>query len=66
MAIFEYRSDGWPLCPACGTDSLQSVEAVKDSSVPVTSRIPLRQPLPDDKMACAHCSWTGFVEKRRD
>lgn len=47
--IFEYRRDGWPLCPQCGEDELAS------------ATIPARV---TDPLACLVCRWRGTVQVR--
>jgi hypothetical protein len=46
---FEYRRDGWPLCPCCGEDELMSRE------------FPART---TDMLQCLACSWRGTVPER--
>ncbi len=48
----KYRDDGWPLCPSCGRDTL-------DSQVPIDICITA---LPADKMFCLRCHWSGFTK----
>lgn len=41
-----YRSDGWPLCPRCGEDELQSLAT---------------PPRADSVLHCLSCLWRGVV-----
>jgi hypothetical protein len=43
---FEYRRDGWPLCPNCGDDELWSRAL---------------DPRATDPLRCYVCGWSGVV-----
>lgn len=49
--VYEYRVDGWPLCPRCGADELFSGE------------IPAK---PTDDLQCLACNWRGAVPVKSD
>lgn len=53
---YEYRSDGWPLCPECGGDSLVSTQYPAFTSAESSFR-----QSPTDRMKCIDCNWTGTV-----
>lgn len=59
---FEYRKDGWPLCPRCGEDELMSQYATRAfaDTLEQKARMLLRA-TPVDPMLCLQCRWTGFV-----
>lgn len=61
--MFEYRKDGWPLCPVCGDDELMSTmqPAGVDPSIGVKWT---RQPTVIDPMRCLSCGWEGRVPSR--
>ena len=48
---YEYRRDGWPLCPNCGEDELWSRAL---------------HPVATDPLRCYVCGWTGQVPARSD
>lgn len=50
----EYRSDGWPLCPRCGSDELAS-------TVPIDFHVVkgCRKANATDPMKCLYCHWDG-------
>src|SRR6266496_849093 len=43
---FEYRADGWPLCPRCGDDELWS------AALPASTT---------GDLSCYRCGWSGSV-----
>jgi hypothetical protein len=43
---YEYRKDGWPLCPGCGEDELWSRAL---------------DPRATDPLRCYRCGWSGVV-----
>lgn len=49
MTDYEYRRDGWPLCPRCGEDELWSAVAI----------FSMADPLGD--LRCYNCNWEGRV-----
>jgi hypothetical protein len=55
-AAFEYRRDGWPLCPQCGEDELMSLVPYSISLFPKAT----------DRMRCLVCRWEGFVPAREE
>lgn len=71
--MFEYRRDGWPLCPVCGEDELASTRPI--DTEPITDargRIIGRRLVVDvsrphattDPMRCLRCGWAGTVPAR--
>jgi hypothetical protein len=47
--LWQYRADGWPLCPACGEDELHSRETIAS---------------PLDPLRCYRCGWQGRAPGR--
>jgi len=53
-----HRADGWPLCPSCGNDGL-------DTLVPDYERTHYHNTLWHFflyRWRCSHCSWDGYIE----
>jgi predicted RNA-binding Zn-ribbon protein involved in translation (DUF1610 family) len=46
---YEYRKDGWPLCPECGEDELWSTRSFDEP------------PDPSHPMRCYNCAFEGKV-----
>ena len=51
---YDYRKDGWPLCPQCGEDELMSLAAIAT----------MTKARPTDPMRCYVCHWSGEVPPR--
>jgi hypothetical protein len=69
MTAAEYRTDGWPLCPRCGTDGLRSTRTSTSGKTKRGRRpkdAPPRDPLPTDEMFCRECGWNGCVVARKE
>ena len=64
---FEYRRDGWPLCPQCGEDELfTTVYPLTYEPNPDDPRRTVamwRIPIATDPMQCYRCRWTGSVPR---
>lgn len=63
MNEYQYRKDGWPLCPQCGEDELASTHPVTNGARrdgTVVGHL-VRQPKPTDPMRCYLCKWEGEV-----
>jgi hypothetical protein len=60
--MFEYRRDGWPLCPVCGDDELMSM--VNPVTSGPTDPLQVRKATATDPMTCLSCGWQGRVPAR--
>ena len=55
---FEYRRDGWPLCPQCGEDELADL-SVRDWPAASFKADPAAE------LTCYVCHWHGTVPVRK-
>jgi hypothetical protein len=68
VTFTEFRSDGWPLCPACGEDELYSFLSMRDPFYVMNyfdehgSNPPIQEYI-DAGMCCYFCSWRHETTK---
>jgi hypothetical protein len=59
---YEYRPDGWPLCPQCGDDELWSRVPGHSSELPETPALLLA--CFAEPFTCYFCNWSGRLPHR--
>jgi hypothetical protein len=63
---YDYRADGWPLCPRCGEDELMSTIPLHQANPHLSGPISLVAATPLDPMRCLACNWSGTVPAQHE